>query len=85
MKKKMKLMFFYAHWDGTTKLKDLIFSLCKERDIWFEGVYCESKEGIFLSKLHDVKLCPYIVLFKNDKEIKRGVAQEIIEEVFGEY
>lgn len=85
MKKKIKLMFFYANWDGTTKMKDLLFSLCKERDYWFEAVDCESKEGVFLSKYHGVKLCPYIIMFKNEKEVKRGIAQEIINEMFGDF
>jgi hypothetical protein len=85
VKKQIRLMYFHANWDGTRKMKDLLFSLCKEHGYWVDSVDCESKEGVFLSRYHEVKLCPYILVFKGDKEIKRGVAQEVIKDVFGEY
>lgn len=83
MKRKLKVMFFYAHWDGCYDLRDNLFDLCKANNMIFESVDCETKEGVFLSRWHNVKLCPYIVVLDHGQELKRGVAQEIIPCLFG--
>lgn len=77
MKKKFKVMYFYAEWDNNFTFKGELFELCRERNIYFDAIDCETPEGIALSTKYNVKLCPYIIMMHNGKEVWRGVANEI--------
>lgn len=77
MKRKFKMMYFFADWDNNFSFKSEMFEECKARNIYFDCIDCETPEGVALSIKYKVKLCPYIILMKNGKEVWRGVANEI--------
>lgn len=80
MKKRFKVLYFYAYWDKNYELKDLFYEECKKRNIFFDCVDVETEEGLGVSCKYNVKLCPYVIVFDNGKEIKRGIANEIFEQ-----
>jgi hypothetical protein len=81
MKKNLKAMYFYAYWDNNFDLKDDFIDFCKDNDITYEVLDCETEFGVKLSCKYDVKLCPTILLFKNNKEVYRSHSKNCIEEM----
>lgn len=71
-----KILFFHAEWDGNSELYDEIFSLCRKKGVYFDGVDCDNEKGVLASIKYGVKLCPYIIALLDGKEVWRGIAND---------
>ena len=72
MKKNLKAMYFYAYWDNNFDLNDDFVNICKDHNVQYEVLDCETELGVKLSCKYNVKLCPTILLLENNKEIYRS-------------
>lgn len=78
---KMKLMYFYAYWDGNVETKNACIDMCRELNIAFEVVDCESESGVKLSCKYGVKNCPTVILFDNGVEVLRCKGNYAVERI----
>lgn len=81
MKKNVTAKYFFAYWDNNYELKNQFIDTCKAMKIHSECIDCETKDGVTLSCKYNVKLCPTILIFKNNKEVYRGRGKDAILEL----
>lgn len=77
MKKNVKLMYFYAYWDGCMEYKKQFIELCEQHDIYYDLVDCETDNGVKLSCDYNVKNCPTILCIKNGRIVAKGKGNNV--------
>lgn len=81
MKKDFKIVYFFAKWDGNYETHETCREVCEARGWKMRSIDCETRRGVEESIKYNVKLCPYIIVYDHNKEIMRGIANNILDEL----
>lgn len=82
---KIKILYFYAEWDGRYEEPSAIWSLCKKHNIRCKFIDCETDSGVRKSIKFGVRMCPTVIVVIDGKEVERingAVAYKVISEKY---